>query len=127
MEEANLRIQEYRRKQKLTLSLEDCEDDNMEEDEDKENSSNIEEAKSTEDEFNSALSTLLAENNWKLVSTKTGKYKVQFKPTLNYKERINILEIVLEDIRERYLDLRCEYQKIKRRCGRKNRKRKRGS
>ena len=122
MEAANLRIKEYRRKQKLALSLEDDEKEN-------EIMSTKREDKTTEDEskFDSALSTLLAENNWKLVSTKNGKYRVQFKPSLNFKERINILEIVLEDIRERYLDLRCEYQKIKRKCGRRRKKRKRGS
>ena len=117
MEEANLRIQEYRRRQRLAISLEEDEKEN-------EILPYKNEDKITEDEnrFNSALSTLLAENNWKLVSTKSGKYRVQFKASLNYKERINILEIVLEDIRERYLDLRCEYQKIKRKCGKRKRK-----
>jgi len=74
-----------------------------------------------ESRFNSALSTLLAENSWKLVTSRSGRYKVQFKPSLDYKDRINILEIVMEDIRERYMDLKENLQ----RSQRKNRKRKR--
>ena len=77
-----------------------------------------------ESKFDLALSTLLAENNWKMVSTRTGKYKIQFKSSLNYKERINILEIVLEDIRERYLDLRVEYRRMRRKNGQKHKKKK---
>lgn len=75
-----------------------------------------------ESKFDLALPTLLTENNWKMVSTRSGKYKIQFKSSLNYKERINILEIVLEDIRERYLDLKVEYKKMKRKNNRKNKK-----
>ena len=88
------------------------------------------EAKVTEEEeskFNSALSSLLTENNWKIVSSGKGKYHVIFKSSLNFKERINILEILLEDIRERYMDLKVEYQRLKRLCVRQKRKRKLGS
>jgi len=77
-----------------------------------------------ETRFNSALSTLLAENSWKLVTTRSGRYKVQFKSTLDYKDRVNILEIVLGDIRERYLDLKDNLQRSKRNY-RKHKKRKR--
>ena len=76
-----------------------------------------------ESRFNSALSTLLAENSWKLTTTRSGRYKVQFKSTLDYKDRINILEIVLGDIRERYFDLKDNLQRSKRKY-RKNKKRK---
>lgn len=115
MEKVHLKIEEYRKKQKHSMRT----TTHDEEQDTKQTTSDI-----TEDEtnFNSALSTLLAENNWKLVSNRSGKYKVKFKNSLNYKERINILEIVLEDIRERYFDMRYEYQRIKRKHSKKKRK-----
>ena len=118
MEAAHLSIEQYRKKQKLTNVLESTE-----------TVEKVQAITSSEEEsnFNSALSTLFAENSWKMVSTKGGKYKVEFKSSLSYKEKINILEIVLEDIRERYLDLRMEYQRMKRKCNHKKKKRKRGS
>ena len=76
-----------------------------------------------ESRFNSSLTTLLAENTWRMVATKSGKYRVKFKSSLSYRERINILEIVLEDIRERYIDLRMELQRMRRKYAKKKRKR----
>ena len=67
-----------------------------------------------EHRFNSALSTLLAENSWQLVTSRTGRYKVHFRKSLAYVDRISILGIVLEDIRERYHDTKANLQQLKR-------------
>ena len=71
-----------------------------------------------EHRFNSALSALLAENSWQLVTTRTGRYKVNFRKSLGYVDRVSILGIVLEDIRERYYDLKANLQQSKRKYGR---------
>lgn len=115
MEAAEKSIRNYREKQRLQQSKSESEDSETEQSARKDRRPQPE-ATEEECKFNSVLSTLLAENNWKLVSTRSGRYKVQFKSSLDYKDRINILEIVLEDIRERYLDLKAESQRLKRKC-----------
>ena len=107
-EKIKSRIDFYRAKQRKESKS------NIEENVESEKSEEVSETEEAETRFNSALSTLLAENCWELTTTRSGRYKVQFKPTLDYNDRINILEIVLEDIRERYCDIKANFQHSKR-------------
>ena len=109
-EEIKSRIDSYRAKQRKVSRSRIEENTSVE----IEKSEEISENEEAETRFNSALSTLLSENCWELTTTRSGRYKVQFKPSLDYKDRINILEIVLEDIRERYCDIKANFQHSKR-------------
>lgn len=126
MEAAKISIKKYREQQRIHQSIDEYEENEAGKSARKDRHPQPE-ATEEECKFNSVLSTLLAENSWKLVSTRTGRYKVQFKSSLDNKDRINILEIVLEDIRERYLDLKAESQRLKRKYQRGRTRRKYGS
>ena len=62
--------------------------------------------------------------DWEIAETRHGKYFLDFKsPYFTMNERIRILEAALEDIRERYIEVKDEYQRFNRKCTRWRRKR----
>ena len=131
MSSSELRINEkmkhYREQQKkyMTMNEDDDDDDNIQKflnETENQNKLLLEYENEEENRFNSALSTLLAEDSWQLVTTRTGRYKVHFRKSLNYMDRISILGIVLEDIRERYYDLKANLQQSKREYGHRMRR-----
>ena len=111
------KMKNYREQQKKTYTMNQGENDTIHQlvkEAENQNKFLLEYENEEESRFNSALSTLLAEDSWQLVTTRTGRYKVHFRKSLNYMDRISILGIVLEDIRERYYDLKANLQQSKR-------------
>ena len=111
------KMKNYREQQKKKYTMNQGENDTIHQlikEAENQNKFLLEYENEEESRFNSALSTLLAEDSWQLVTTRTGRYKVHFRKSLNYMDRISILGIVLEDIRERYYDLKANLQQSKR-------------
>ena len=62
--------------------------------------------------------------DWEIAELPSGKYYLDFKsPYFTMNERIKIIEAALEDIRERYIDAKDEYNKFNRKCSKMKRKR----
>ena len=111
------KMKNYREQQKKNYTVNQGENDTIHQlikEAENQNKFLLEYENEEESRFNLALSTLLAEDSWQLVTTRTGRYKVHFRKSLNYMDRISILGIVLEDIRERYYDLKANLQQSKR-------------
>ena len=62
--------------------------------------------------------------DWAIAESPNGKYYLDFKsPYFTMNERIRILEVALEDIRERYFDAKDEYNKLNRKYSKMKKKR----
>jgi len=62
--------------------------------------------------------------DWEIAELPSGKYYLDFKsPYFTMNERIKIIEAALEDIRERYIDAKDEYNRFNRKCSKMKRKR----
>eukprot|EP00112_Aurelia_sp_Birch-Aquarium-sp1_P016308 Seg3687.3 transcript_id=Seg3687.3/GoldUCD/mRNA.D3Y31 product="hypothetical protein" protein_id=Seg3687.3/GoldUCD/D3Y31 len=71
-----------------------------------------------------SLDEISKSKDWEIAETRNGKYFLDFKsPYFTMNERIRILEVALEDIRERYIEVKEEYQNFNRKCTRWRRKR----
>ena len=71
-----------------------------------------------------SLDEISKSKDWEIAETRHGKYFLDFKsPYFTMNERIRILEAALEDIRERYIEVKDEYQRFNRKCTRWRRKR----
>ena len=88
------------------------------------NDNTYSDCKNAGNEYDTENEEFLLSKDWELSENRSGKYYLDFKsPYFTMAERIRILEAALEDIRERYCDIKEEYQRLNRRCAKWRRKR----